>query len=88
MADGLTCSDLPFQTPLIIYLFHFVVDYAEMTFMVGDLRVHVLDERVSVVHLKVSLVSAASGRANCCGALHGSEGVQQASGEFRVPEVR
>lgn len=29
------CSDLSFQTPLIIYLFHFVVDYAEITFMVG-----------------------------------------------------
>lgn len=28
-------SDLSFQTPLIIYLFHFVVDYAEITFMVG-----------------------------------------------------
>lgn len=25
---------LPPQTPLIIYLFHFLVDYAEITFMV------------------------------------------------------
>lgn len=47
-----TCSDLPFQTPLIIYLFHFVVDYAEITFMVGDLQVHFLDERMSITHFK------------------------------------
>lgn len=26
------------QTPLIIYLFHFVVDYAEITFMVSRKR--------------------------------------------------
>jgi len=26
-----------FQTPLIIYLFHFVVDYAELVFMVSTL---------------------------------------------------
>lgn len=46
------CSDLPFQTPLIIYLFHFVVDYAEIAFMVGAPQVHFLDERRSVILLK------------------------------------